>query len=131
MSTLNPANVAHAWWRAIDQADFGAAIRLMAAETVIDWPLSNERMASPDMWKEVNAHYPGRWAASVRSVVAEGTSVVTKTDVSDGSISVQAISFFTVEDGLITHLVEYWPEPYAPPAGRSQWTVPISSVLAD
>ena len=131
MSTLNPADVAHAWWRAIDRADFDAAILLMAPETVIDWPLSNERMASPEMWKEVNAHYPGRWSASVRSVVAEDTSVVTRTHVSDGSITVLAISFFTVENGLITYLIEYWPEPYAPPAGRSQWTVPISPIPAD
>jgi len=131
MAALNPSDVARAWWWAIDRADFDAAILLMAPETVIDWPLSNERMASPEMWKEVNAHYPGRWSASVRSVVAEDTSVVTRTHVSDGSITVLAISFFTVENGLITYLIEYWPEPYAPPAGRSQWIVPISPIPAD
>lgn len=131
MSASSPRDVAHAWWQAIDRTDFKAATDLMSPAGVVDWPLSNERMVSPEMWQQVNEHYPGRWAATVQSVVAENDSVVTRTEVSDGSITVLAISFFTVEDGLITNLVEYWPEPYAPPEGRSQWTVPISAVQAD
>lgn len=131
MSASSPRDVARTWWQAIDRTDFKAATDLMSPEAVVDWPLSNERMVSPGMWQQVNEHYPGRWAATVRSVVAEDDSVVTRTEVSDGSITVQAISFFTVEDGLITNLVEYWPEPYAPPEGRSQWTVPISAAQAD
>lgn len=131
MSAASPTDVARAWWQAIDRADFDAAIRLMSPEAVIDWPLSNERMASPEMWKQVNVHYPGRWAATVRSVIAENDAVVTTTGISDGSITVLAISFFTVHEGRITNLVEYWPEPYAPPAGRSQWTVPLSPDQAD
>lgn len=131
MSALSPPDVARAWWQAIDRADFSAAVRLMAPEAVVDWPLSNERMASPMMWQQVNEHYPGRWAATVQSVVAENDSVVTVTDITDGSITVVAISFFTIQMGRITNLVEYWPEPYAPPGGRSQWTVPISAARAD
>lgn len=125
MSSSISHDLARAWWAAVDRADFDAAIRLMAPDAVVEWPLSNERMASPDMWRLVNEHYPGRWAASIRSVIAENDSVVTVTDISDGAISVEAISLFTVQDGKITHLVEYWPEPYAAPEGRSEWTVPI------
>ena len=131
MSALSPHEIARAWWQAIDRADFAAAVRLMAPEVVVDWPLSNERMASPLMWQQVNEHYPGRWAATVRSVVVENDSVVSVANISDGSITVVAISFFTIQEGRITNLLEYWPEPYAPPAGRSQWTVPISEVQVD
>jgi hypothetical protein len=35
------------------------------------------------------------------------------------------LSFFTVEDGLITRLVEFWPEPYAAPANRAHLVEPI------
>ncbi|MEJ7900943.1 MAG: hypothetical protein WKF63_03805 [Thermomicrobiales bacterium] len=54
-------------------------------------------MAEPRLWQQVNEHYPGRWAASVQSLVADGDSVVTLTEISDGSINVVAISFFTVQ----------------------------------
>ena len=130
MSTLSPTAIARAWWQAVDRADFDSAFRLMSPDAVIDWPLSNARMAEPRLWQQVNEHYPGRWAASVQSLVADGDSVVTLTDISDGSINVVAISFFTVHNGQITNLVEYWPEPYAPPEARSQWTVPIATCLS-
>ncbi len=131
MDPQSPRNLAHAWWQAIDRADFTAAVQLMTPDAVVEWPLSNERITSPEHWRLVNEHYPGRWSASVRSVVAEGETVVTVTEISDGPISVEAMSFFTVREGTITHLVEYWPEPYAAPEGRSQWTVPIRETRAD
>ncbi len=131
MSAPNPADIARAWWQAIDRADFKAATELMSPEAVVDWPLSNERMASPEMWRKVNEHYPGRWAASVRSLIGDGDAVVTVTDINDGSIAVVAISFFRIENGRITNLVEYWPEPYAAPGDRSTWTVPIAAAPAN
>lgn len=131
MSELRPSEIARSWWSAIDRADFEAAVGLMAPDAVVEWPLSNERMVSPAMWQAVNEHYPGRWHTTVTSTVAEKDRVVTVTNISDGSITVVAISFFVIEDGLIARVVEYWPEPYAPPAGRAQWTVPISAVTAD
>ena len=120
-----PRDHARAWWDAIDRGDFDAAIALMAPGTVIDWPLSNERMPNPDAWKLVNRNYPGRWNASITTLVAEGDTVVTNTEVTDGRITAIAISFFTVTGGLITRLVEYWPETYATPGWRAEWTVPI------
>jgi ketosteroid isomerase-like protein len=31
----------------------------------------------------------------------------------------RAISFFTIEDGKISRLVEFWPEPYIAPDNRA------------
>ncbi len=125
MELPSPSDIVLAWWRAIDEADFSKATSLMAPGTVVDWPLSNERMPNPESWKRVNENYPGRWRASIRSLVANGDSVVTLVDITDGSISVVAISLFTVEPGAITNLVEYWPETYAAPGWRSEWVTPI------
>ncbi len=106
MSTLSPPAIARAWWQAVDQADFDAAIGLMAPDAAIDWPLSNELKANPWMWPQVNEHYPGRWSASVQSLVSDGESVDTVTDIGDGSINVVGISFSTVQNGQITNLVK-------------------------
>ena len=52
--------------------------------------------------------------------------MVTVTRVFDSETAVTAISFFTIRDGLIQKIVEYWPEPYEAPVGRSQWTTPLT-----
>jgi hypothetical protein len=54
-----------------------------------------------------------RWAVGGES---EAVSDVT---VTDGVQVARAISFFTVAQGKITLLVEFWPEPYAAPTNRA------------
>jgi hypothetical protein len=40
----------------------------------------------------------------------------------------EAMAFFTVADGLITHVTDFWPESYDPPPGREhlveRWSDP-------
>ncbi len=119
MPHLDPSGVAREWWSAIDRQDFAHAASLLAPDAVVDWPLSNERLPSPDDWRIVNETYPGNWRAEVTDVVSSGETVITTTNVSDGGITVLAISRFTIHDGRITSLVEYWPETYAAPAWRA------------
>ena len=58
------------------------------------------------------------WRFRVNRLVAGGTEVVTQVSVTDGQQHAEAVSFFTVVDGRITRLVEYWPEPFAPAENR-------------
>ncbi|HYI25966.1 MAG TPA: nuclear transport factor 2 family protein [Thermomicrobiales bacterium] len=125
------AAIATAFWRAVGNAEFDRAAAMMAPEAVVDWPLSNERMPSPGHWRDVNAHYPGRWHSEIVDIVEHDETVVTRTRVFNGGISVLAISYFTIRDDRITHLEEYWPETYAAPAWRSPWTVAIREEVAD
>jgi hypothetical protein len=63
----------------------------------------------------------------VNRIVAGETEVVTDVSVTDGVQSARALSFFTIEQGLITRLVEFWPEPYPAPANRAHLTEPLES----
>ncbi len=126
VESKSPESIVRKWWTLIDQRNFEGATRLCWAKAVVDWPLSNERMAAIEDWKSVNEHYPGRWNASITELIDQDESVVTVTRVFNDDTSVTAISFFTIRDGLIEKIVEYWPETYDPPDGRSQWIVPIS-----
>jgi hypothetical protein len=112
MNAASPETVVRAWWKSIDQRDFEAATRLCASTARVDWPLSNERMATIDDWRAVNEHYPGTWNATITALIADRDSVVTVTRVFDDDVSAIAISFFTIRDGLISKVVEYWPETY-------------------
>jgi len=121
-----PESIVRAWWTFIDQRDFKGATRLCSIRTGVDWPLSNERMAAMADWQSVNEHYPGQWNASIAELIAHEESVVTVARVFNDEASFTAISFFTIRDGLIEKVVEYWPETYDAPEGRSRWTQPIS-----
>ncbi len=128
MASRSPTDIAFAWWSAIDRGDFDAAAALLDPGAVVDWPLSNERMPTPDSWRLVNEHYPGRWHARVDEVVVQGHTVVTRSIVTNGGICDVAISFFSIAGDRITRLVEYWPETYAAPGWRTRWVVPLNSV---
>ncbi len=125
VSAATPEAVARAWWNAIDRGDFAGAAELCSESAVVEWPLSNERMATIDAWRLVNEHYPGTWRASITNLVAQGDAVVTVVTVFNDTTAVTAISFFTIRDGFIQRLVEYWPDLYPAPAWRSQWTEPL------
>ncbi len=51
-------------------------------------------------------------------LVAGDSEVVTQVSVTDGEQHAEVISFFTVVDGRITRLLEYWPEPFAAAENR-------------
>lgn len=127
MSAEDASNLASQWWELVDRAAFREAAVLAAPGAVIDWVLSNERMRIEDQWVAANENYPGSWRAIVDDLVAEPGKVVTVTTVSDGPESVTAISIFTIQDGRIAGIVEYWPEPYPAPEWRRQWVAPIDT----
>lgn len=54
-----------------------------------------------------------------------GEEVVTHVTVTDGQRSDEAISFFTVHNGKIANLVEFWPEKYPAPSSRAHLTEPL------
>lgn len=101
MKSKSPESIVRRWWTLIDRRDFEGATRLCSSAAVIDWPLSNERMASIQHWKSINEHYPGQWNASITELIAQGDSVVTVARVFNDDASVTAISFFTIRAGLI------------------------------
>ncbi len=107
--------------------DFGSVAEVLADELVVEWPQSGERFRGPTAFVRVNTEYPtqGRWAFTINRLVASGEQVVTQVSVTDGVQSAEPISFFTVREGRIVHLVEYWPEPYAPPAHRRHLAEPM------
>jgi ketosteroid isomerase-like protein len=124
---MKPEDIAKAWWAAIDEANYAAAAALLAPDTRVDWPLSGERLPTPLAWRRVNEHYPAKfpWRATIINLVAQNDGVVTFTQVTDGHILDLAISHFRIEDGLIVALTEYWPETYAAPSWRSEWSIPL------
>ena len=122
MQTAN--DIVLEFWRLMASNDFHAVKQVLAESFVLEWPQSNERIRGPENFARMNAEYPanGRWQFTVKRLVCSDQDVVTHVAVTDGAQSAEAISFFTVQDGRIIKLTEFWPESYLPPANRVHLT---------
>lgn len=125
---MNPEVVVREYWRLMATNDFRSVTEVLAQDFVLEWPQSNERIRGAANFARTNAEYStsGRWQFRINRLVASGSEVVTQVSVTDGTQSGEPVSFFTVADGKIARLVEYWPEPFAPAQNRRHLTEPIA-----
>jgi len=108
------AETVREFWSLMATNDFMSVTAVLADDLVVEWPQSRERMRGAATFCRMNAEYPttSRWTFRINRLVHQGDDVVTQVSVSDGTQHAEPISFFTVENGRITRLVEYWPEPF-------------------
>ena len=101
--------------------DFDSVAAVLAPDFVLEWPQSGERIRGPERFARMNREYPahGPWRFTVHRVVGGVSEAVSDVAVTDGVQAARALSFFTVTNGRIVRLVEFWPEPYDPPANRA------------
>ena len=125
---MNAEATVREFWRLMATNDFASVKQVLSPDFVLEWPQSKERLRGGETFARMNSEYPrhGLWRFSVNRLVAAENTVVTQVSVTDGTQSAEPISFFSVEHGLIKHLVEYWPEPYPASANRSHLVEPIA-----
>ncbi|SEJ11965.1 nuclear transport factor 2 family protein [Demequina mangrovi] len=114
------------FWELMRSNDFASVGEVLSPDFVCIWPQSRELIRGSRAFGQVNTEYPahGPWTFTVQSVVADESHVATDTLVSDGTVTARALSRFTVRDGLITELREYWPEDYDAPSARAHLVEP-------
>jgi ribosomal-protein-alanine N-acetyltransferase len=115
------------FWQLMGSNDFHAVKAVLSPELVVEWPQSKERIRGAENFARMNAEYPttGRWHFQINRLLVNGDEVVTQVSVSDGKQSAEPVSFFTVQEGRIVSLVEYWPEPFAAAENRRHLVEPI------
>ena len=116
------------YWSLMAGNDFVAVGAVLADEFVLDWPQSGERLRGRERFARMNAEYPahGRWTFAIDRLVGDDREAVSDVRVSDGVQHARAVSFFTVADGRIVRMVEYWPDPYPAPSNRAHLVEPIA-----
>ena len=129
------AAVVAEFWRLMATNDFDATAAVLAPGFELEWPQSGERILGAERFARMNQEYTahGPWTFEVRRIVAAAgdAEVVSVVDIGDGVQKATAVSFFTVEAGLVSRLVEYWPEPFAPVAARAHLVEPVAAASAD
>jgi ketosteroid isomerase-like protein len=113
--------VVERYWALMAGNDFHAVGDVLADDFVFEMPQSGERIRGRERHAAMNAQYPahGPWRFTRRRLLVDGDAALTETDVTDGVVRARALSLFTVRDGRIASLVEYWPEPFAAAAWRA------------
>jgi len=121
------AATVHEFWRLMATNDFASVAAVLAGDFVLEWPQSNERIRGAERFAIMNSEYPahGLWRFNLNRIIADDVQVVTDVSITDGVQNARAISFFTVVDGKITRLVEFWPEPYRAPGHRAHLVEPL------
>jgi ketosteroid isomerase-like protein len=119
--------VVHEFWRLMATNDFHSVKAVLADDFVLDWPQSRERIRGADNFALLNTAYPahGAWTFTLNRIVAGIGQATSDVEVSDGVMQARAITFFTIANGLITRIVEFWPEPYEPPFDRTAFVEQI------
>jgi hypothetical protein len=109
------------YWRLMATNDFSSVAAVLSSDFVLDWPQSKERICGPERFARMNQEYPahGRWEFSVNRIVGGESEAVSDVSVTDGVQLARVVSFFTVAQGKITHMIEFWPEPYPAPDNRA------------
>lgn len=121
---MTPEAVVREFWNRMASNDFDSVATVMAPDVIVEWPQSRERIRGVANFARMNTEYPsaGPWRFTLQRLVASGAEVVTQAHVTDGVQVAEPISFFTVDHGRISRLVEYWPEPFAPGGDRTHLT---------
>jgi len=121
MTMTTAADVVREFWRLMATNDFASVGGILAPSFVLEWPQSRERIRSAERFATMNAEYPahGTWRFEIHRIIDGGNEAVSDVSVTDGVQTARAISMFTIEAGLVTRIVEFWPEPYAAPAHRA------------
>ncbi|MGC5428803.1 nuclear transport factor 2 family protein, partial [Aeromonas veronii bv. sobria] len=93
------------------------------------WPQSGELILGRDNFVAINTFYPanGLWLFEIHSVVCEGSTVVTDVSVTDGVQKARAITFHTIENGLISKQTEFWPDEMPAKGWRAKWVKIVSN----
>jgi len=106
----------------LERRDWQAFAELLDADVVYEIPQTRERIRGRDRYVTFNAEFPGDWHIEPVLLLEDDhdASMLFRWTL-DGE-SALAIAYFVVEDGRITKITDFWPDPYEPPPGREHLT---------
>ncbi len=104
----------------LEARDWDAWAELLHPDVVYEVRQTRERARGREAYLRFNREFPGEWHLRPLRVVAEGDQgFVWFACRGAGPGEDDALAFFRFDpDGLVTEVVDFWPEPYDPPPGR-------------
>lgn len=116
-----PRDTVMSYWKSAEDRDWNTFASLLSPTVTYDLPQTRERMHGRENYLRFNREYPGDWHLAVEEVLAVAGRVVSRVRFTVNGETQTAVTFFDVDaEGLITAILDFWPEPYEPPPGRAE-----------
>jgi len=117
MSTID---VVRRYWALMQSNDFRSVGQVLSDDFVLEWPQSNERIRGRDNFAAMNEEYPahGVWRFTINRIIGNEAESASDVSLTDGVQNARVISFFSITDGKIRKMVEFWPDPFPAPDNR-------------
>ncbi len=118
------------FWDAMGSNDFTYASTRLHPDFEYYMPQTREYLRGRSDFAALNDSYPaeGKWIFSVQSIVSDGQNAVSDVVITNGAMKARAVTFHTLQDGLIIRQKEYWPEDYPAPDWRKEWVKTVDVV---
>ncbi len=120
---MNAKDLVAAFAERLERRDWTALADLLDPDVVYEIPQTRERIRGRDRYVTFNAEFPGDWHIEPKVVLGDDHdgSLLFRWTVGEAEEAL-AVAFFEVENGRITKITDFWPEPYEPPPGREHLT---------
>ena len=113
--------VVAAYWAAAEARDWAAFGALVADDVVYRGPQTREQVRGREAYLRFNMEgFDYDWHVTVQRIVGEGQHAASWTDFTGREGTQPGLCFFDLDDdGLITTITDFWPDPYELPDSRA------------
>jgi len=118
---MSAHEVVAAYWAAAEARDWDAFGALCADDVVYRGPQTREQVRGREAYIRFNAEgFDYEWHVAVERIVGEGQHAASWTEFTAADGTMVGLCFFDLDDdGLISRITDFWPEPYELPASRA------------
>jgi hypothetical protein len=109
-------------WAASASGDEDGEYEIYAEGVICDYPQSGERMRGRANLRAQRSHHPDHPSGfRVRRITGTGAIWVSECVITYGEKPYDTVSIMEFRDDTVVHETQYFTEPFAPAAWRSQW----------
>jgi predicted ester cyclase len=117
----NAHEVVAAYWAAAEARDWTAFGTLLADDVIYQGPQTREQVRGREAYIRFDVEgFAYDWHSTVRRIVGEGQHAASWIEFTGPGGSQPGLCFFDLADnGQITKIMDFWPDPYELPASRA------------
>ncbi|MGC1457233.1 MAG: nuclear transport factor 2 family protein [Steroidobacteraceae bacterium] len=114
-------------WHASAAGDADAEHEIYAEDAVCEYPQSGERILGRRNLQALRTHHPGKPSGfAVRRIVGQGDLWITEYTITYQGQRAFTVSIMEFRNGKVVNETQYFADPFAAPAWRSQWVQRIA-----
>jgi len=111
-----------AHWQASASGDLNAEHAIYDDNAICDYPQSGERIVGRSNLQALRGHHPGKPSGfHVRRIVGQGNLWITEYTITYQGKPAYTVSIMEFRGNKVVHETQYFSDPFAAPAWRSQW----------